>query len=146
MADLNQYLRLRLGEATYLLPSTTTFTIEQRDNLVTNKAPEGNVAAWRAMRTERIPAYCLDSLLKPVRRQNWQRAVFLDAKPQAVGLIADEVELLPRAETQVAPFVPLGLPLTRNGHLFSGAWLSGKHVALVLDPKALIAYLQSLGA
>ncbi len=146
MADLNQYLRLRLGEATYLLPSTTTFTIEQRDNLVTNKAPEGNVAAWRAMRTERIPAYCLDALLKPVRRQNWQRAVFLDAKPQAVGLIADEVELLPRTETQVVPFVPLGLPLTRSGHLFSGAWLSGKQVALILDPKALITYLQSLGA
>jgi len=145
LADPNQYLRMQLDGVSYLLPSVAGFTIEQRENLVTNKSPDGNVVAWRSVRSTRLPAYCLDANLRVTRHQQWHRAVFLDAKPQAVGLVAVEVQLLPRAETVISPFMPLGLPPTRLGHLFSGAWISGHRAILVFEPKALIAYLQSLG-
>ncbi len=144
MADPNQYLRMQLGGASYLLPSTAGFTIEQRENLILNKSSEGNVAAWRSVRSSRFPAYCLDANLRVVRHQQWHRAVFLDAKPGAVGLAADEVQLLPRAETVIAPFTPPGHPPTRAGHLFTGAWVTGNRVILVFNPGALASYLQSL--
>lgn len=144
MADSNQFLRLQLGSTSYLLPSATGFTIEQRENLITNKSLEGNVAAWLSVRSVRLPAYCFDATLRVTRHHHWHRAVFLDAVPHAVGLVVDEVQLLPRAETTVSPFTPLGQPPTRLGHLFSGAWVTGNRAILVFNPKALVAYLQSL--
>lgn len=146
MADPNQYLRLQLRDTSYLLPSTASFTIEQRENLTANKSLEGNVAAWQTVRSARLPAYCLDGLLRVDRHSDWHRAVFLDAAPHAVGLVVDEVQLLPRSETTIASFVPLGLPAARAGHLFSGAWVMGNRIVLVFEPRALIAYLQSLEA
>jgi hypothetical protein len=145
MADPNQYLRMQLGGVSYLLPSTAGFTIEQRDNLIVNKSPDGNVEAWRVVRAERIPAYCLDKNLRVARKLPWQRAVFLDARPQAVGVVAQEVQLLARAETVIAPFTPLGPPPTRAGHLFAGAWVTGNGVLLVFHPAALASYLHGLG-
>ncbi|MHB8742233.1 MAG: hypothetical protein ACYC9L_03830 [Sulfuricaulis sp.] len=145
MADPNQFLRLQLGDASYLLPSVTGFTIEQRESLITNKSPAGNVAAWRSVHASRLPAYCLDATLRVTRHHHWHRAVFLDALPHAVGLVVDEVQLLPRAETTVSAFAPLGIPPTRLGHLFSGAWVTGSRAILVFNPDALVAYLQSLG-
>ena len=82
---------------------------------------------------------------KITRHHRWQRAVFLDAAPHAVGLAVDEVHLLPRAETVISPFTPLGLAPTHHGHLFSGAWVTGNRLVLVLEPQALIAYQQGLG-
>ncbi len=146
LADSNQFLRLQLGSTSYLLPSATGYTIEQRDNLITNKSPEGNVAAWRSVHSVRLPAYCIDASLRVTRHHHWNRAVFLDAVPHAVGLVVDEVQLLPRADTTVSPFTPLGIPPTHLGHLFSGAWVTGNRAILVFNPKALVAYLQSLGA
>ncbi len=145
MADPNQYLRLQLGKTSYLLPSASGFTIEQREHLTINKSPEGNVAAWQSVRSARLPAYCLDGMLRVTRHHDWQRAVFLDATPHAVGLVVDEVQLLPRSETTVSLFAPLGLPPTRLGHLFSGASVNGNRIMLVFEPQAFIAYLQSLG-
>lgn len=144
MADPNQFLRLQLGKVSYLLPSTAGFTIEQRESLVTNKSSEGNAIAWRNARGKRWPAYCLDSDLKLTRHQNWHRAVFLEAMPHAVGIVVDEVQLLPRAETTVSPFTPIGSPPTQQGHLFSGAWVTNNRVILVFEPKAFVAYLQTL--
>lgn len=145
MSDTNQYLSLELGSAIFLLPNGSGFTIEQRENLIANKSSDGNVAAWRSVHSKRMPAYCLDASLRVTRHQHWHRAVFLDASPHAVGLVVDDVELLPRAETTVAPFTPLGPPPTRVGHLFSGGWVTGHRVILVFDPPALVAYLQGLG-
>lgn len=145
MADPNQYLRLQLRETSYLLPSTAGFTIEQRENLTVNKSLEGNIAAWQPARAARLPAYCLDGMLRATRYPDWHRAVFLDAAPHAVGLVVDEVQLLPRSETAITPFVPLGQPATRMGHLFSGAWVTASRIVLVFDHKVLVAYLQSLG-
>ena len=145
MTDSNQYMRLQLGDTSFLLPSSSGFTIEQRESLITNKSPQGNVAAWRVVQAARFPAYCLDANPRVTRQHLWHRAVFLDTVPQAVGLAVDEVQLLPRAETTISPFTPLGLAPTRLGHLFSGAWVTGHRAMLVFEPKALAAYLQGLG-
>jgi len=145
LADPTQYLRLQLGKSSYLLPSTMAFTIEKREQLIVNTSDEGNVAAWQSVRSVRLPAYCLDGQLRVTRQSNWQRAIFLEASPHAIGLVVDEVQLLPRAETAIVPFTPPGLPPTRQGHLFSGASVMGHRIVLVLDPKAFVAYLQNLG-
>lgn len=145
MADPNQYLRLRLGETNYLLPCSVSYTIEQRDNLLLNNSPDDNVVAWRVDKDDRWPAYSVDSSLRVFHRKNWQRAIFIDSAPHTVGIIVDEVEVLPPAETPVVPFVPLGPYPTRQGHLFSGAWIDGQKVTLVFDPKTLVTYLQGLG-
>jgi hypothetical protein len=145
VTDPNQYLRLQLDNTSFLLPSGSGFTIEPRESLTTNKSPEGNVAAWRVVQAARFPAYCLDASLRVTRQHLWHRAVFLDSLPPAVGLAVDEVQLLPRADTVITPFTPPGLAPTRLGHLFSGAWVTGHRAMLVFEPKALAAYLQSLG-
>ena len=145
MAEPNQYLRLELEGVNYLLPSTASFSIENRDDMIVNESPNGNISAWRAVKSRRWPAYCLDRDLKVTRRDNWQRAVFLEAIPNAVGIIVNEVQLLPRADVQVTPFTPLGTPPIQIGHLFSGASVYDGRLTLVFEPKTLIVYLQSLG-
>ena len=141
----HQYLRLVIGGSTFLLPSVMRYTIEQRDALTENTASQSPVAAWRTVRGTRWPAYSLGPDLTTRPAGDWHRAVFLEARPQNVGIIVDEVQLLPRGETEIAKFTPLGPAPTRFGHLFDGAWVSGRDVTLVFEPTALIGYLQSLG-
>lgn len=145
MAETNQYLRLDIGGASFLLPGTVRYTVEQRDSLTSNPEPGSPVVAYRLIRSARWPAYCVDADLRPAPRHDWQRAVFIESAPEAVGLIVDDVHLLPRGGVQVAPFTPLGAPITPRGHLFAAAWITGRRVTLVLDPPVLIAYLRDLG-
>jgi hypothetical protein len=145
MTRADQYLRLQLGDASYLLPSDPSFVIEPRENLSTNKSDEGQAVAWRVEHDLRLPVFYLDANLRAIRNKGWRRAVFLNAAPQAVGLAVDEAQLLPSTETVIIPFVPPGPAPTRLGHLFSGAWVTGNSVMLVFEPTALAAYLQSLG-
>lgn len=145
MADAKQYLRLTFAGANYLLPSTAGFTIEQRENLSINSALNQRVSAWRVVRNSRWPAYALNGEFQVTRRDDWQRAVFVEAMPHALGVIVDDVHLLQRAQAQVSSFTPLGPPATRAGHLFSGAWIVEREVTLVLEPQAFVAYLQGLG-
>jgi len=145
LADQTQYLRLDLNGRSYLLPSVSGYSIEQRDALAPHRAPGSHVVAWKTARNGRWAAYALDEELQPARNDNWQRAVFLEAAPRAVGLACDEVQLLPRSQTQVSPFTPPGPSVLRTGHLFMGAWLVGDSVVLVLNPRLLAVYLQSLG-
>ena len=119
--------------------------IDQRDSLEINKTGTGQVSAWRSQDGTRWPAYCLDQDFKVAQRDDWERAIFLEAQPTPVGLIADEVQLLPEGEAQVTPFIPLGPPATASGHLFSGAWVRGSQAILVFDPKALATFLHNLG-
>jgi hypothetical protein len=140
-----QYLRLQIGGVNYLLPGTQRYTVEQRDSLIPNHDADSHVSAWRSVRAVRWPAYCLDGNLRVRKRDDWQRAVFLEATPTAVGLIVDEVQLLARGDTAMAAFTPLGPAPTSAGQLFSGAWVSGRKVMLMFEPSALIAHLRSLG-
>lgn len=147
MADSNQYLRLVIDGAQFLLPSVLRYTIEQRDGLVPNDAPGGPVTAWRALKTGRWPAYALDKGLRATRAPaGWQRALFLEATPTStVGLVVSEVQLLARGDVQVTNFMPPGPAPTSHGHLFAGAWVHDGRVTLVFEPRTLIAYLQGLG-
>jgi len=140
VAELNQYLRITFNGTGALLPSGASAAIEQRDALTPN-AGRGKVTAWRTHRGRRLPAYCLDQALQPVRRDDWVRAIFLDG----VGLVVDEIQMLGRTEASVQPFTPLGPAPTPVGHLYNGAWVEGQRATLVLDPRALVAYLQGLG-
>ena len=145
MAELNQYLRIGLWGTDYLLPSAASYSIEQRENLVANDVPSNNIVAWRQEQPQPWPAFYLDANLRPVVSGDWQRAVFLEAAPYPVGLIADEFQLLARADVHVEALVPLGPAPSRAGHLFSGVWIHDNKMILVLYPQGLVGYLQKLG-
>lgn len=139
-----QYLRLKLDGAVFLLPSTASLAIEKRESL-TSSADSTLVAAWRETSNGRWPAYSLDSLLQPSPGGNWTRAVYLNATPHPIGLVADEVQLIPTDILQIVPFNPPGMAPTTLGHLFNGAHIEDDDVFLALEPNALITYLGSLG-
>ncbi len=145
VADNRQYLRVGLQGTDYLLPNSANYTIEKREVLEVNPAG-GPIAAWQATPGGRWPAYSVDANLNPYSRSSWQRAVFLQSGSQSVGLVADELQLLPREEVRVEKFSPLGPAATPVGHLLSGAWIrSGRAPVLVFDPAALAVYLRHLG-
>ena len=139
-----QYARLQLHGANYLMPSTVGLVIEQRDALQPN-TDGGNATAWRTRHEARWPAYSLDPAFKLTQRKQWNRALFLEAGANSVGVIVDEVQMLSRADIQISPFTPLGAPPTRHGHLFKGAWIEGRQATLVIDPQNFLAYLQGFG-
>lgn len=145
MAKAKQYLRVQVGEGVYLFPGATGYAIEQRENLSLDGIT-GAIAAWRTVRGQRLPVYALDAALRPTRRTDWQRAVFIESTSgTGAGFIADDVHMLPEDETAVTTFEPLGPPPTSTGHVFAGAWQQDKRIVLVFNPRALVAYLQSLG-
>jgi len=127
LRNSNQYLRFSLAGAYYLISGT------------------GQVCAWRLHDGTRWPVYCLDQDFKVVQRDDWERAIFLDARPTPVGLTTDQVQLLPEGEAQITLFTPLGPPVTTAGHLFSGAWVRGSQAILVFDPEVLTTFLHDLG-
>ena len=141
--NIRQYLRLKMDGAVFLLPSTASLAIEKRESLTTSTGST-LVAAWRETSADRWPAYSLDSLLQPAPRSSWSRAVFLNATPHAIGVVADEVQLISTDSLQIVPFHPPGPAPTALGHLFNGAHIEGDDVFLVLEPNALITYLGSL--
>lgn len=142
MADAQQYLRIALEDAEFLLPSEASVSIEQRDQLTVDT--QGAVTAWREVRGSRWPAFYLGADLRLARGADWQRAIFLDYEPYPLGLIADEVQLMPRAEVQIEPFYPPGPRATPVGPLFSGAWMRDQKMVLVFEPNALVSYLHKL--
>lgn len=145
MADSRQYLRIGLQGVDYLLPSTASYAIEKREHLELG-VPGERVVAWRNTPAGRWPAYSVDADLNPLERLAWQRAVFLQAGPQPVGLVADELQVLSREEVRVEPFRPPGPAPTPAGHLFGGAWVrAGRAPALVFEPAALAVWLRQLG-
>ncbi len=146
MRNTNQYLRFSLAGTYYLIFGGVSVAIDQRGGLEINKTGTGRVCAWRLHDGTRWPAYCLDRDFKVAQRDDWERAIFLEAQPTPVGLIADQVQLLLEGEAQVTPFTPLGRPATTAGHLFSGAWVRGPQAILVFDPMVLATFLHDLGA
>lgn len=142
MAESKQYLRIGLRGRNFLLPSEASLAIEQRDNLAIEKT--GPVTAWRMSRGERWPAFYLDNDLSLRRDDNWERAVFIDARPRPIGLIANEIQLLPHTGIDIEPFTPLGPAPTAAGHLFSAVWVRGNQLVLVFAHRNLAAYLGQL--
>lgn len=144
MADASQFLCLVVDGAEYLLPSVASVAIEQRHALVDDHGI-GPIVAWRQTRQGRWPAYGVNGFFQVSRPPEWQRAVFLDAGSNSVGIVVDDVRLLGRADLQVVPFTPLGPAPTRAGHLFNAAWVDGHRVTFVLDPRSLAGFLRGLG-
>ena len=140
-----QYLRLKIDGAVFLLPSTASLAIEKREGL-SSSADSTLVAAWGETSKGRWPAYSLDSLLQPTPGGNWTRAIYLNAAPHPIGLVAAEVQLVPADLLQIVPFNPPGPAQTTLGHLFNGAHIEDEDVFLVLEPNALITYLGLLGS
>ena len=147
MTETRQFLRIGLLGVDYLLPNSTSYVIEMREHLETNDAPGALIVAWQATPVGRAPAYSVDANLNPLPRHAWQRAVFLQAGGQTLGLVADELQLLAHEDVRVEPFMPLGPAPTPVGHLFSGAWVrAGEVPVLVFEPRALADYLMQLEA
>jgi hypothetical protein len=144
MAVTGQYLRIVLDGLDFLLPSGASIAIEQRHSLIEGNGSEPAVAWWETQ-GNRCPAYRLDHDLRLTRDDNWQRAVYINARPHAVGLAANEIQMMPRSDYTVETFHPPGKPHSAHGHLFSAAWVNGNEVLLVLDPQALAGYLLGLG-
>jgi hypothetical protein len=141
--NIRQYLRLTIDDASFLLPSTASLAIEKREGLSTS-ADSRLVAAWRESSRGRWPAYSLDSQLQPTPRERWSRAVYLNANPNPVGLVTDEIQLIPTDQLHIVPFYPLGSAQTPAGHMFNSAHVDGENVLFVLDPNAFASYLLSL--
>ncbi len=141
MAGSEQYLLVVFAGQEFLLPSSASFAIEQREGLVVNDSGAGSAVAWWEARGKRLPVYHLDRDIRPVRNNDWQRAVFLNAQPHPVGLAANEIQLLTRTDVRVEPFHPLGHASTRGGPLFSAAWVQGAQITLVFEPQTLATYL-----
>jgi len=146
VAEKRQYLRMRLDQTDFLLPWTSGFSIEKREELESN--PEGGfIAAWRVSPSGREPAYSLDGELQPGLRDDWQRVVFLEGEGRTYGLVAEDLKLLSRDEVQVESFRPLGPAPTTAGHLFTGAWVRGMRAPiLVINPSALSGWLRVIEA
>lgn len=143
MAD-TQYLRIQIDTVEYFLPSGTSVAIEKRESLLVDDS-RSIVSAWRVSPSGRWPAYCVDEELIPSLRQDWVRAVFVQAQPHPIGIIGDEIQLVTIDSLDVAPFTPLGPPATSAGHLFSAAYVRKDLVSMVLAPQALVSYLTALG-
>ena len=141
MAGSEQYLRIAFAGQEFLLPNSASFAIEQREGLTVNDNAADSTVAWWETRGKRLPVYHLDKEFKLTRSNDWQQVVFLNAQPQPIGLAANEVQLLTRADVRVEPFHPLGQSPTRGGQLFSSAWVEGVAVTLILEPQALATYL-----
>lgn len=143
MAD-SQYLRIQIAQAEFFLPSGFSVAIEKREALVPDDSGS-IVSAWRQTAAGRWPAYCVDEDLIPSLRKDWVRAVFVQAQPNPIGIIGDEIQLVNIDSLDVTPFTPLGPPATSSGHLFSAAYVRKDNVSMVINPQALTAYLAALG-
>lgn len=141
--NIRQYLRLKIDETSFLLPSTASLAIEKREGL-SSSSDSRLVAAWRQTSRGRWPAYSLDQQLQPAPRNSWSRAVYLNATPNPVGLVTDEIQLIPTDQLQIVPFHPPGPAPTAVGHIFNGAHVTGDELLLVLEPGAFTAYLLGL--
>jgi len=147
LKDTRQFLRIGLMGADYLLPNSASYVIEKREQLEINDVPGAFIAAWQVTPTGRAPAFSVDANLNPLPRHAWQRAVFLQAGNQTLGLVADELQLLAHDDVRVEPFIPPGPALTPAGHLINGAWVrTGQTPVLVFEPRALANYLKQLEA
>lgn len=138
-----QYLRLKVGGVDFLLRSQRSVAIEQRDQLLP-EASHPYVVAWKVVLAERWPVLHLGSDLTTRADGEWEKAVFIDAKPCPIGFTASNILLLP-SEVAVEPFTPPGTAPTPVGHVFGGAWVQGVEVLLAFNADALVAHLKRLG-
>ncbi|HUW98816.1 MAG TPA: hypothetical protein VMV40_08260 [Acidiferrobacter sp.] len=144
MTILRHYLELQFAGRTFLLPNTSDLLIEPRENMHIER--KGQAAALRVVQGVASPAYILDADLRPIMESQWTRAVFLGVNSgRLVGLLIDDLRLLPADTLRIEPFTPLG-PVPKTGyHLFDAAAMATSTLTLVFSSVGLAAYLQAQG-
>ena len=144
MTDLRHYLELRFAGQTFLMPNIPAISVEPRENMQIERS--GRAAAQRMVQGESWLAYALGPDWSPLSESDWTRAVFLGlgASPP-VGLLVDDVKLLPAGTLRIEPFTPLGPAPVPGRHLFPAAAVGRGALTLVMAPEGLAAYLRSLG-
>lgn len=141
-AGVRHYLELKFGGQNFLMPNGPDVSIEPRENMQLEQ--KGRAAACRTLNGVFWLAYILDADLKPVADGTWTRAVFLNAHSnRPVGLLVDDLKLLPADTLRIEAFTPLGPAPVRGQHLFPAAAIQGSALTLVFAPAALTAYLQA---
>ncbi len=144
MTDLQHYLELRFAGQTFLMPNGLDVSVEPRENMQLER--RGRAAALRTVQGEAWLAYALDSDWLPLPESPWTRVVFLGiGASQPVGLLVDELKLMPVGSLRIEPFTPLGPAPVPGRHLFPAAAVDGRAPILVMAPAGLAAYLRSLG-
>ena len=143
MTDLRHYLQLRFAGQVFLMPNLPDILVEPRENMQVER--NGRAAAQRTVQGVSWLAYALGPDWAPLPESGWTRAVFLGvgtARP--VGLLVDELHLLPAGDLRIAPFTPLGPAPVPGRHLFPGAAVGRNDLTLVLATDAVASYLRAL--
>ena len=139
-----QFLRITVGESSFLLPGSASLDIEKRDKMLVNSA-SGNIVAWKQDRSNKWPAYAINSMWAIDPGAPWERAVFIPASPFPVGIGVNNVEMLTDTDIEPTPFTPVGEAPSRYGHLFGAAWVDSDKTYLVINPAGLAGYLLTVG-
>ncbi len=139
---IRHYLELKFAGHTFLMPNTPDVSIEPRENMQLDQ--KARAAAIRSLQGVLWLAYILDADLQPTANGAWTRAVFLNARSnRPVGLLVDDLRLLPADALRIEPFTPLGPAPVKGQHLFYAAAIQASALTLVFAPAALTAYLQA---
>ncbi len=144
MTDLRHYLELRFAGQVFLMPNGSDISVEPRENMQLEQ--RGRAAALRTVQGESWLAYALGPDWSPRPDAPWTRAVFLNnGASQPVGVLVDDLKLLPVGSMRIEPFTPLGPAPVPGRHLFPAAAVGGGAPILVISPEGLATYLRSLG-
>lgn len=145
MAEDNQFIRIRIRNTSFLIPAAASLGIEQRDSLEVNSSGNGKAIAWKVVGTNKWPAFALDEDLKITSGNAWEQVVYVQGDESAIGLAAENIQVLARSDVQAEPFTPVG-PVPASGkHVFSSAWIEGNTPVLIFEPKALALFLTVVG-
>ncbi|MBE9515839.1 MAG: hypothetical protein IME93_02555 [Proteobacteria bacterium] len=139
-----QFLRLTVGESSFLLPGSASLGIEKKDKLLINSAGS-NVIGWKQDGNNKWPAYAIDNMWNIDPTAPWDRVVYIPASPFPVGIGADSIEMLSDTDIEPAPFTPVGEAPSRYGHLFGAAWVDSDKTYLVINPSGVAGYLLTIG-
>jgi len=143
MTTPRHYLETKFAGRVFLMPNTLDLLIEPRENMLVER--KGRAAALRSVQGLVSPAYALDADLQPLTESAWTRAVFLGtAAGRLIGLLVDDLRLVPTAELRIEPFTPLGGVPKTGYHLFDAAAMQASTLTLVFAPAGLTAYLQAM--
>lgn len=145
MAEGNQYIRIRIRNTSFLIPAAASLGIESRDSLEVNSSGNGNAVAWKVVGTSKWPAFALDENMNVTRGNAWEQVVYVQGDNQAIGLAAENIQMIARTDIHVEPFIPVGPAPVSGQHVFSSAWIEGNNPILMFEPKALASYLTAVG-
>lgn len=136
---IRHYVELRFSGCTFLLPNVPNLLVEPYENM--RVEPHGKVGAYRSVQGAHWPAFSLNAALQPVLGVPWTRAVFLTTTGRPVGLLVEDLKLVPTDSLRLEPYMPLGPQPLGSVHVFDKAAMHARGLTLVFSPSGLAAYL-----